>query len=244
MQPAGFFSIDHATHKLQEPHLSLLNCSPLPGSQTAFYACILLLLDYFHSCALTSGSAGAGLGNQGKLPAGGGTDKSLKWSRWLEGRNEILGEESEGRTSGRGPSLVEVHKKLNRPIGRPKAQILHPPGRSRGGSVSESVLLAGGSICSGTSSSVLARQPPSPPHTRRGGRNPVPGGPGASHRVYVNASPPPAGAQPITLAGRQLNYRCCSAPACVARFPKIIRMASPTSRGHVLPPARASRALL
>lgn len=60
------------------------------------------------------------------------TSPYLKWSRWLEGRNEILGEESKGRTSERGPSFAEVHKKLSRPIGRPKAQVLHPPGRVLG----------------------------------------------------------------------------------------------------------------
>lgn len=52
------------------------NCSLLPVSQTAFWANFLLLWEYFTSHALKSGCARAGLGSQGKLRAGGGTDKS------------------------------------------------------------------------------------------------------------------------------------------------------------------------
>lgn len=51
----------------------------------------------------------AELGNQGRLPAGGGTDMSLKHNKWPKGRNEVYGEESKGTTPGRDLKLVRSH---------------------------------------------------------------------------------------------------------------------------------------
>lgn len=132
---------------------------------------------------------------------------------------------------GAAPALPGVHS-LNGHTGAAQS-----PGPTAAGACSsaESVL-AGGSICKGTSSSVWARQKQTSPRPLEEGGSrfqaalePVTG------FMLMLALPAPA-LSLFPRPGRQLNYAPQRASACVPRFPKIIRMASPTSRGHVLPP--------
>ncbi|XP_046930829.1 acidic leucine-rich nuclear phosphoprotein 32 family member A isoform X2 [Lynx rufus] len=66
---------------------------------------------------------------------------------------------------GGGPAVPGAHSRQAGPCHKPEAQVLQQPSRPASG-YCESVLLAGGSIRSGTSSSLSPRQKPRPPRTR------------------------------------------------------------------------------
>lgn len=110
---------------------------------------------------------------------------------WLEGRNGFRGGKQR-QNIREGPSLAESHK-LNRPIGQAQSPDPTPPLAGPEVVTAQSLSSGWRKHCSGTSTSVLADRPsdlPTPPEEVKQEVKRVPGSKGASHRVYVNASPP------------------------------------------------------
>lgn len=101
------------------------------------------------------------------------------------------GRKARAEHQGGAPALLGVHS-LNRPIGQ--ARVLQPPGTLQASSDGPVCPSGGREDLPQNQRLCLRGRKQDLPIPVGGGREPVPGSAGASHRVYVNAGPPPDGA--------------------------------------------------